>query len=42
MNANDVMRELEKMGTEQNRKVYKRHGAGGEPFRREFRQSRRA
>lgn len=28
MNVTEVMRELERLGTEQNRKVYRRHGAG--------------
>jgi len=29
---NDVMTELEFLGTEQNRKIYRRHGAGDNQF----------
>jgi 3-methyladenine DNA glycosylase AlkD len=32
MNVNEVMRELERLGTEQNRKTYRRHGADGALF----------
>ncbi len=32
MNINEVMQELQNMGTEQNRKIYKRHGAGDNQF----------
>ncbi len=32
MNAEKVMRQIESMGTEQNRKIYKRHGAGDNLF----------
>ena len=30
--ARDVMAELESLGTEQNRKIYRRHGAGDNQF----------
>lgn len=32
MNVNEVMKELESLGTEQNRKIYARHGVGTEMF----------
>lgn len=32
MNAKEVLEELEKLGTEQNRKVYRRHGVGDNLF----------
>ena len=32
MTADDVLAELEALGTEQNRKVYRRHGVGGAQF----------
>jgi len=32
MNANEVMRELQTLGTEQNRKIYRRHGVGENMF----------
>lgn len=32
MTLNQVMSELQKLGTEQNRKIYSRHGISGEMF----------